>query len=240
MDVSDGGSVSVSPRTPSAGDEVTIMPNPDSGYEVGSVTVTDRNGREIEVTANRDGTYTFTQPAGRVTIEVEFVRTGSGENFFADVPESYWAYEEIKWAYDNGYINGTTATTYSPGSTITRQQVWMILARMSGMSPADMAEARAWGMESGVTDGSNPGAPVTRQQLAALLFRYATLEGLANSQRADLTSYPDHTSVSAYAVEPMQWAVANGIIGGTTQGTLNPTGPATRAQFAVMLYRFMN
>lgn len=240
MDVSDGGNVSVSPRTPSAGDEVTITPNPDSGYEVSSVTVTDRSGREIEVTANRDGTYTFTQPAGRVTIEVEFVRTGSGEDFFADVPESYWAYDEIKWAYDNGYINGTTATTYSPGSTITRQQVWMILARMSGMSPADMAEARAWGMESGVTDGSNPGAPVTRQQLAALLFRYATLEGLANSQRADLTSYPDHTSVSAYAVEPMQWAVANGIIGGTTQGTLNPTGPATRAQFAVMLYRFIN
>ena len=91
------------------------------------VIVTDRNGREIDVTVGRNNTYTFTQPRGRVTIEVTFVREGSG-TFFTDVPDTYWAYNEIRWAYDNGYVNGTSASTFSPGASISRQQVWMILA----------------------------------------------------------------------------------------------------------------
>lgn len=166
LNVGSGGSVKVNPRTPEEGDKVTITPDPDSGYGVDEVIVTDRNGREIDVTANRDGTYTFEQPRGRVTIEVTFARTGENA-FFADVPETFWAYDEIVWAYDNGYVNGTTATTFSPNGSITRQQVWMILARLSGKSPANMAEARTWAMDNGISDGTNPGAAVTRQQLVA-------------------------------------------------------------------------
>ena len=218
---------------------MTITPDPDSGYEVDEVIVTDRNGREIDVTANRDGTYTFEQPRGRVTIEVTFTRTGES-SFFTDVPETFWAYDEIAWAYDNGYVNGTTATTFSPNGSITRQQVWMILARLSGQSPANMAEARTWAMDNGISDGTNPGAAVTRQQLVALLYRFAELRNYANGQRADLSAYPDAGSVAGYAVEPLQWSVANGIVGGTSAGTLNPAGTATRAQFAVILYRFWN
>ena len=227
----------MSPRTPEEDEEVTITVNPDAGYELDGLTVTDRNGDEIDVTANRDGTYTFTQPRGRVTIEANFVRTG-GDTFFVDVPETFWARNEIEWAYENGYVNGTTATTFNPNGAISRQQVWMILARLSGAAPADMAEARTWAMENGVSDGTNPGNAVTRQQLVALLFRYATLMGYANDQRADLSSFPDADSVAAYAVEPFQWSVANNIVAGTADGTLNPTGTATRAQFAVILYRF--
>ena len=237
LDVSDGGTVRVSPRTPSEDDEVTITVDPDSGYEVGEVTVTDRNGREIDVTAGRNNTYTFTQPRGRVTIEVTFVREGSS-TFFTDVPDTYWAYNEIRWAYDNGYVNGTSASTFSPGASISRQQVWMILARLSGQSPANMAEAQAWAVTNGISDGTTPGAAVTRQQLVALLYRYAQMMGYANEARVDLSSFPDAGSVASYAVEPMQWSVANSIVGGTTDGTLNPTGTATRAQFAVILYRF--
>ena len=237
MDVTGNGDVSVSPRTPSEGDEVTITVEPDRGYEVGDVTVTDRDGDTVRVTANRDGTYTFEQPRGRVTIEVTFVPTGTA-TFFTDVPESFWAYNEIKWAYDNGYVNGTSATTFSPNSSISRQQVWMILARLSGADPANMAEARTWAMENGISDGTTPGNAVTRQQLVALLYRYATMMGYANDARADLTSYPDAGTVASYAVEPMQWSVANSIVAGTSDGTLNPTGTATRAQFAVILYRF--
>ena len=227
----------VSPRTPSEDDEVTITVDPDSGYEVGEVIVTDRNGREIDVTAGRNNTYTFTQPRGRVTIEVTFVREGSGA-FFTDVPDTYWAYNEIRWAYDNGYVNGTSASTFSPSASISRQQVWMILARLSGQSPADMAEAQAWAVTNGISDGTTPGAAVTRQQLVALLYRYAQMMGYANEARVDLSSFPDAGSVASYAEEPMQWSVANSIVGGTTDGTLNPTGTATRAQFAVILYRF--
>ena len=239
LDVSDGGSIKVSPRTPEAGDEVTITPDPDSGYEVDEVLVTDRDGDEIRVTANRDGTYTFTQPRGRVTIEVTFVRE-TGETTFSDVPETYWAYDEIEWAYDNGYVNGTSASTFAPGASISRQQVWMILARLSGGSPADMAAAREWAMANDISDGTNPGNAVTRQQLAALLFRFAQANGYDSGDRAALTGFPDAGSVASYAVEALQWATASGILNGTSQGTLNPAGTATRAQFAVMLYRFWN
>ena len=237
LDVSDGGTIKVSPRTPEAGDKVTITPDPDSGYEVGEVTVTDRSGDAVRVTANRDGTYTFTQPRGRVTIEVTFVRAGESV-FFDDVPASFWAYDEIAWAYDNGYVNGTSATTFSPNSSITRQQVWMILARLSGTDPASMAAAREWAMVNGISDGTNPGNAVTRQQLVALLYRYAQMMGYDNGAREALTDFPDAGTVSGYAQEPMQWSVANGIVAGTSAGTLNPTGTATRAQFAVILYRF--
>ena len=237
MDVSDGGSIKVNPRTPEEDDEVTITVDPDSGYEVDEVTVTDRNGREVKVTAERNGTYTFTQPRGRVTISVTFVREGSSA-FFSDVPESFWAYDEIAWAYDNGYVNGTSASSFSPNASISRQQVWMILARLSGADPANMSAAREWAVTNGVSDGTTPGGAVTRQQLVALLYRYATLMGYANDQRADLSAYPDAGTVAGYAVEPMQWSVANSIVGGTSNGTLDPTGTATRAQFAVILYRF--
>ena len=239
LDVSDGGTIRVSPRTPEAGDTVTITPDPDSGYMVGGVTVTDRDGDAVRVTANRDGTYTFTQPRGRVTIAVTFVRE-TGETTFSDVPETYWAYDEIQWAYENGYVNGTSASTFAPGASISRQQVWMILARLSGAAPADMAAARAWAMETGVSDGTNPGAAVTGQQLAALLFRFAQANGYDDGQRGDLSRFPDAGSAASYAVEPLQWATAGGILNGTSQGTLNPAGTATRAQFAVMLYRFWN
>ena len=237
LDVSDGGTIKVSPRTPEAGDKVTITPDPDRGYEVDEVIVTDRDGDEIRVTANRDGTYTFTQPRGRVTIEVTFVRAGESV-FFDDVPASFWAYDEIAWAYDNGYVNGTSAATFSPNSSITRQQVWMILARLSGTSPASMAAAREWAMANNISDGTNPGNAVTRQQLVALLYRYAQMMGYDNGAREALTSFPDAGTVSGYAQEPMQWSVANGIVAGTSAGTLNPAGTATRAQFAVILYRF--
>ena len=232
-----GGTVTTAPRRPDAGDTVTITVTPDEGYDVGSVTVTDRDGDPVAVTDNGGGTYTFVQPRGRVTISVTFVPAG-GAGFFVDVPETFWAYDEIKWAFENGYVNGTTATTFTPNGPISRQQVWMILARLSGADPANMAEARTWAMENGISDGTNPGSPVTRQQLVALLFRYASMEGSVNDQRADLSRFPDAGTVSAYAVEPMRWSVANGIVGGTSAGTLDPAGTATRAQFAVILYRF--
>ncbi|MBQ8751723.1 MAG: S-layer homology domain-containing protein, partial [Clostridia bacterium] len=91
---------------------------------------------------------------------------------FKDVADDFWAEEEISWAYEEGLMNGTTDTTFNPGGKVTRQQVWMILARMSGASPANMAEAKAWAVSAGISDGSVPGGAVTRQQLAAMLYRY--------------------------------------------------------------------
>ena len=239
MNVGNGGSIRISPRTPNAGDDVTLTPNPDEGFEVEEVTVTDRSGDPVAVTDNGDGTYTFEQPRGRVTIEVTF-REVSQALPFTDVPEGYWACDEIAWANFNGYMSGTSAVTFSPESTISRQQVWMILARLSGAGPANMAEARIWAIASGISDGTMPGGAVTRQQLAVLLFRFAQANGYDNGRRAALTGFPDAGSVSDYAAEALQWAAAGGIIGGTSQGTLNPRDTATRAQFAAMLYRLLD
>ena len=159
---------------------------------------------------------------------------------FTDVPEDYWAYSEIAWAYQNGYMSGTSAVSFNPGGTVSRQQVWMILARMAGADPADMAAAKAWAVESGISDGTNPGGAVTRQQLAVLLYRYAVQNGMAAVTTQELlSSFPDAATVADYAVQALNWAVGRGIIGGTTQGTLNPAGTATRAQLAVMLYRWL-
>lgn len=157
---------------------------------------------------------------------------------FADVVEDHWAAEEIQWAYANGYISGKTETTFDPSASISRQQIWMILARHAGKNPADMAEAKVWAFANGISDGTNPGNAVTRQQLVALLYRYAAANGYDVSKKADLSAYPDVAAVADYAYEAMAWSVANGIVGGTTAGTLDPTGSATRAQFAAILYRF--
>ena len=114
----------------------------------------------------------------------------------------------------------------------------MILARMSGANPANMAAAKTWAEENGISDGTNPGGAVTRQQLVSLLYRFAGQMGYDTNAKADLSSYPDAGAVASYATDAMAWAVANSIVGGTTQGTLNPAGTANRAQFAVILWRF--
>lgn len=235
------GSVSVSPRNAAKGSTVTITVKPATGYVLDSLTVTTGSGAAVTVTRKSDTHYTFTMPAGTVTVKASFVKAGAqapAEMDFSDVDESYWAYDEIKWAFGCGYMNGTSDTTFTPGSTVTRQQVWMILARMAGADPADMAEAKAWAVENGISDGTIPGGAVSRQQLVALLYRFASQNGYDVSARADLSGYPDAGSLASYAGEAMAWSVANGIIGGTTQGTLNPAGSSTRAQFAVILWRF--
>jgi hypothetical protein len=179
-------------------------------------------------------------PGSAAKISVTFVRDGVQTGLpFWDVPETFWARTEIQWAYENGYVNGTSASGFTPNGTISRQQVWMILARIAGSRPADMTAARDWAIANGVPDGSNPGGSVTRQQLVTILYRFAGQNGYDTSARADLSGYPDAASVASYASGAMAWAVAEGIIGGTASGSLNPTGTATRAQFAVILYRYM-
>ena len=233
------GAITVSPRTADKGDTVTITVKPDDGYELDELTVKDSSGKTVKLTEKRDNQYTFTMPASGVRVQVSFIRSGTApERRFTDVPDGYWAEDEINWAADSGYMNGNTAATFNPEGTVTRQQLWMILARLSGYQPADFDEARAWAMDNSISDGTNPGGAVSRQQLVTILYRYAERMGHNTAGSADLTAYPDHASVAAYATGAMGWSVANGIVGGTAQGTLAPAGTATRAQFAAILYRF--
>lgn len=206
-------------------------------------TVTESSGDEIE--AARKAYDALTDEQKELVSNYETLLAAEAEYAelmiilpFTDVAEDYWAAEEIRWAYANGYISGKTETTFDPASSISRQQIWMILARYAGKDPADMAKAKAWAFANGISDGTNPGNAVTRQQLVALLYRYAAANGYDVSKKADLSVYPDVAAVAGYACDAMAWSVANGIVGGTATGTLDPTGNATRAQFAAILYRF--
>lgn len=158
--------------------------------------------------------------------------------WFADVPETFWARNEIDWAREQGFMQGTGEGTFSPGGTVTRQQIWMILARLGGADPADMGAARSWTVSAGISDGSAPGAAVTRQQLAVLLCRFARRQGSALTAGADLSGFSDASSVAPYAREAMAWTLAAGIFRGSGDGTLTPNAVASRAQTAVLLYRF--
>ncbi len=240
---SSNGSVTYTPSNPSKGTKVTLTAKPKSGYVLDTLRVLDAKGNELELTKTSDGKYTFIMPDGKVTVDAKFAEEGSQaqtKDFpFTDAEDS-WARDAIAWAYENGYVNGTSATTFNPNGSITRQQMWMILARLSGASPANMAEAREWAMSSGVTDGTNGGNAMTRQQMVTFLYRYAQNRGYTTSGGTSLDSFPDNATVSAYAREPLAWAVGNGIVAGTSDGNLNPGGGATRAQFAMILQRFYN
>ena len=259
IDASDGGSVKVSPRTPSRGETVTITPTPDTGYEVDEVIVTDRNGDEVEVTANRNGTYTFEQPRGRVTIEVTFVRTGGtvGTAPFLDVAEDAWYAEAVAYVYDNGLMSGTSTTLFSPNATTTRGMIVTMLYRLegeprisSGSAFDDVdagmyyADAVAWASQNDIVTGYDeatfgPNNAITREQMAAILYRYAQYKGYRTTAGADLSGYVDADSVSSYALASLQWANAAGLVTGTSSNTLTPDGSATRAQVATIFMRFM-
>ena len=230
------GEVDVTPERPEAGDTVTVRPNPDDGYTVDDITVTDKDGNEVDITRNPDGSWSFTQPEGAVTITVTF-RPGT-DLPFVDVSEGQWFYDYVSYVYFNGLMDGTSATTFEPNANMTRAMVWAILARIDGETVTGanwQTAAREWAMANGVSDGTDPNGLVTREQFATMLWRYA---GEPESTYS-LSAFTDASSVSDWAATAMSWAVEHGIITGVTNTTLVPQGSATRAQCAAMLMRFV-
>ena len=168
--------------------------------------------------------------------------TVGDEITFDDVAEGSWCYDGVRFVTANGLLNGTQAALFAPDDTVSRQQVWLTLARLSGADPKDMAAARDWVMANNISDGTNPSGAVTREQLAALLYRYAVQNGydVSAGEDTNLLSYTDFADLSEYAVPAMQWACGIGMISGTGDGsTLSPQGTATRAQLSVMLYGWL-
>ena len=178
---------------------------------------------------------------------------------FTDVPEGYWAYDAIQYVYGEGLMAGTSGSAFSPEGTTTRGQIVTILWRLSGspvvnyrmdFSDVDPAayygEAIRWATSEGIVGGYGggvfgPNDPITREQLATMLWRYAQTEGydVSVGEDTNILSYTDAFDVAEYAISAMQWACGAGVINGTGDGsTLTPQGQATRAQAAVMLQRF--
>lgn len=236
---SDNGTVTASRTRASKGLTITLTVKADEGYELNVLTVTDKNGNEIKLTDKGDGKYTFAMPASAVTVEASFAaKSVENELPFTDVDVDDWFYGAVKYVYDNGLMNGTSATQFSPFMTTSRAMILTILARYNGVDTSTGAtwyEAGvAWAVENGVSDGTNLEAAVSREQLVTMLWRLVGSPVI----ECDLTAYPDSGSVSDWAAQAMAWAVDTGIIIGTGAGTLNPQGNATRAEVAAMLARF--
>ena len=181
-------------------------------------------------------------------------RSGAGKTPFADVPAGAWYEDAAAFVYEAGLMQGTSGTAFSPDRVTTRGQIAAILHRLEGEPGAGAAPfsdvepesycaaAAAWAAEEGIVlgygDGTfRPDVPITRQQLAAILFRYMGHRGADTSDRADLTDFQDSGDAAAYAREALAWAVSAGLLQGRSGGILDPYGSATRAQTAVLLQR---
>ena len=254
VEATQGGTVTADPTAAKAGTTVTLTPVPHRGYQVGTVAVTDRFGEPVAVTEQADGTYTFTMPNGQVTVTVTFEQAPLP---FPDVTEGDWFYDAVRYAYETGLMDGVGDNLFAPNSQTTRAQLVTILHRLAGEPEpggdsgfADVAagtwytDAVAWAAENGIVNGVSdtefaPGDDITREQLAAILYRYAACQGYDVSQRADLSGFGDASSISGYAQEALSWAHAQGLVLGFEDGSLRPQGTASRAQIAAVLMRFL-
>lgn len=160
---------------------------------------------------------------------------------FTDVASGSWYYDGVKYVCDNGLMNGTSANEFNPNANTTRSMIVTILARMEGVNTSGgatwYAAGREWAMGAGISDGTNMTGKITREQLAAMLYRYAKLKGYDVSASADISGYTDASGVSSWAKEAMQWAVGSGLIQGSGNA-LTPQANASRAQIATILMRF--
>ena len=247
-DKTENGSVSVSPKNASQGDRVTVTVKPDAGYELDSLKVLDKNGKELELTDKGDGKFTFIMPTGRVEVKAAFTEEVKISPF-RDVPTDAYYYEAVKWAQKKGITGGIGNDLFGPYQPCTRAQIVTFLWRAAG-SPepegtaagmTDVAagsyyeKAVAWAIENGITTGTAdglfaPDATCTRAQSMTFLFR-------ASKASADGAPAFSDVAADAYYAEAVKWATDNGITNGTTSSTFSPGSGCTRAQIVTFLWR---
>lgn len=247
-DKMENGSVSVSPKNTSQGDRMTVTAEPDEGYELDSLKVLDKNGKELALTDKGDGRFTFIMPAGRVEVKAAFTEEVKISPF-RDVPTDAYYYEAVKWAQKKGITGGIGDGLFGPNQPCTRAQIVTFLWRAAG-SPepegtaagmTDVAagsyyeKAVAWAIENGITTGTadgkfSPNAPCIRAQSMTFLFR-------ASKASADGAPAFSDVAADAYYAEAVKWATDNGITNGTTSSTFSPAGGCTRAQIVTFLWR---
>ncbi len=243
------GDVTVSPKSASKGDTVTITVKPDSGYVLETLTVTDKNGDELTLKDKGSGKYTFTMPAGKVEVKATFMEDNSMLNFFYDVPNGAYFYEAVKWAVENGITTGVGNDLFAPEQPCTRSQIVTFLWRAAGSpepkgTAAGMtdvvpgsyyAKAVAWAVENGITTGTaegtfSPDATCTRAQAVTFLAR------AQNAKATGKTAFSD-VPADSYFADAVAWAQANGVTTGTSETTFSPDSDCTRAQIVTFLYR---
>lgn len=237
------------------GTRVTLRVQAEEGYVLEKLTVTGPSGQTVRLTETGEGRYQFTMPEGDVQVSAVF-RASLPTMAFADVTEGDWFYESVAYVFGKGLMTGTSETQFSPNGTTTRAMVVTILYRLEGSPEAparspftDVAAGQyyadpvAWAAWNGVVNGKTattfaPNEPITREQMAAILFRYAALKEEDTSARGDLNRFTDQAQIRSYAREALSWANGAGLITGMGNGKLDPRGLATRAQVAAIFQRF--
>ena len=240
------GSITVAPRYPSKGSTVTITVEPDEGYVLDDLTVTDKDGNELKLTDKGDGKYSFTMPAGKVEVKASFTKEAETSPF-VDVSADAYYYEAVKWAAEAGITGGIGGGLFGSNQPCTRAQIVTFLWRAAGspeprvMSsfsdvPADSyyVKAVAWAVENGITTGTgggfSPNTTCTRAQSVTFLFRAA--EAIADGTPAFMDVAAD-----AYYAEAVKWAADHGITSGIGNGLFGPDNACTRAQIVTFLWK---
>ncbi|MEQ2929539.1 S-layer homology domain-containing protein [Agathobaculum butyriciproducens] len=238
------GGVNASPSNAEKGATITLTLSPDKGYKLDKLTVTDGSGKSVSTVKKSDTVYTFTMPASAVTVGVSYAKTDEtpSKTTFNDVSANDWFASAVDYVTGKGMMNGTAANTFSPKANTTRGMLMTVLARHAGEDTTGGSvwyeKGMNWAKANGVSDGTNPQVNITREQLAAMLYRYAQNKKYDVSGAKSLDGYTDAQSVSSYAVPALQWANAAGVVTGKSGSKLDPKGYATRAEVAAMLMRF--
>ena len=249
----ENGTVTVSPKSASAGSTVTITVKPDSGYVLETISVTDKNGNDLKLTDKGGGKYTFTMPASKVEVKATFMEDNSVLNFFYDVPNDAYYYEAIKWAAENGVTGGVGNSLFAPNQPCTRAQIVTFLWRAAG-SPvvnylmpftdvdegAYYAEAVRWAASTGIVTGLTEttfgtDSVCTRAQAAAMIYRCAQAQGKGFTG-AWMFHLP-FTDVPEWAYESVAWCYMNGVTTGVSETSFAPGNDCTRAQIVTFLWR---
>ena len=246
---STNGSASSSHKSASSGTTVTITVMPDKGYTLETLTVTDKNGKEVKLT-EKNGKYTFTMPASKVEINATFMDDNAMLNYFVDVKANDYFYDAVLWAAQNGITSGTDAVHFTPDGVCSRAQAVTFLWRAAG-SPAPKSvsmpftdvpkgsyyeTAVLWAVENGITKGTSdttfsPDATCSRAQIVTFLWRSQKSPAVGS-----LNPFTD-VSANAYYTDAVLWAVEENITKGTTATTFSPDTDCTRAQIVTLLYR---
>ena len=247
VDKTENGTITVSPKSASKGDAVTITVKPDKGYELDTLKVLDKNGDKVKLT-EKNGKYTFTMPTGKVTVKGSFVEEAPVQ-IFKDVPVDAYYYEAVKWAAEKGITGGVGNGLFAPNQPCTRAQIVTFLWRAAGspapknMSsfadvPADAfyAKAVAWAVENGITGGTgdgkfSPDATCTRAQSVTFLYR------AAGSPKVSSSAEFGDVATNAYYADAVAWAAKNGVTSGIGGGQFGSDNDCTRAQIVTFLYR---
>lgn len=253
------GGVNASPSNAEKGAVITITLSPDKGYKLDKLTVTDGSGKTVSTVKKSDTVYTFTMPASAVKVGVSYVKATEtpSETKFNDVSANDWFASAVDYVTGKGMMNGTADNTFSPKANTTRGMVVTVLYRLENQpstsaasftdvaSGAYYANAVAWANANGIVSGYGsgkfgPNDKVTREQLAAILYRYAQYKkyDVSVGEDTNILSYDDAQSISSYAIPAIQWACGAGVVTGKSGSKLDSKGNATRAEVAAMLMRF--